>query len=340
MAAQAGKDLVAEERHTTKEAAARVTVTELIDIYVRRRVRGRLRTADKIEARLRRALSDYSAAAAEAEDVCRRDIRELLDRVAERGALREAEKQRQLIGTMFRWAVGQDFIGSDPTSGLAGYSTGERRERVLSDDEIRALWHWVEVLPQDYSAALRLQLSLGARIGEVAGLRAEEIDQNWIWTLPASRSKNRRPRLTPLVGLARQIVSERLAVFERGSLFFGEMGAPLSSQHVASMLVKRRRKPMPVSHFTSHDLRRTVATRLVEIGVPYETVAAVLGHEVGGTNVRILMRHYVRTELLEQKYTALCAWDASLREILLGGNTQPEFVTNVPSSVPQLMYLP
>jgi integrase len=217
MAAKAGKDLVAEETHNTKEAAARVTVAELITIYVRRRVRGRLRTADEIEARLRRSLSDYSTVAADG--IRRKDVRGLLDHVAERGALREAEKQRQLIGTMFRWAVGQDFVGSDPTSGLVGYSTGERRERVLNNDEIRALWHWAEELPPDYCAALRLQLCLGARIGEVSGLRAEEIDQNWIWTLPASRSKNKRPRLTPLVGLARQIVSERLAVFERGSLF-------------------------------------------------------------------------------------------------------------------------
>ena len=105
------------------------------------------------------------------------------------------------------------------------------------------------------------------------------------------------------------------------------------------MLVKRRRKPMPVPHFTSHDLRRTVATRLVEIGVPYETVAAVLGHEVGGTHVRILMRHYVRTELLEQKYAALGAWDARLREILAGSGPQPKLISSAMNSVPELMRL-
>jgi integrase len=335
-AGKAGNDLIAHEKQKANERAARLTLRELIEIYVGKRVRGRLRTAHEIETRLRRALADHLDFAAE--DISRKKVRELLDRVADRGAPREAEKQRQLIGAMFRWAIGQDHVPSDPTLGLAGYGTGQRRDRVLNDSEIVQLWRWLEQLPRDYCAALRLQLCTGARIGEVAGIRVEEIDRNWVWTLPASRSKNKRLRRTPLVGVARQIVSERLAIFDRGALFFGEMGTVLSSQHVASMLVKRRHKPMPISHFTSHDLRRTVATRLVEIGVPYETAAAVLGHEAGGRDVRVLLRHYVRTDLLDQKYAALSGWDAQLRGILSGAPNRGVELLNDPSAR-RLMHL-
>jgi integrase len=334
MAAQAGTDLVAEQRRNKEEASARITVANLISSYVQRRVHGRLRTATEIEARLKRALAGFADLAAD--DLRRRHIRELLDAVADRGALREAEKQRQLIGTMFRWAVGQDLVSADPTSGLSGYSMGQRRERVLSNEELPLLWGWLDELPFDYSAALRLQLCLGARIGEVAGIRADEIDQsNWLWTMPAARSKNKRARVTPVVGIARTIIAEQLDLRRAGALFFSEMGAVLSSQHVASMIVKRRKKDIPVPHFTSHDLRRTVATRLVELGVPYETTAAVLGHEVGGASVRVLTRHYLRSDLLQQKYAALSLWDAHLNTML--ASLSPSFIVNANPSMPKLL---
>lgn len=336
-AAQAGRDLLAEEKQKAEEKAARLSVSCLIDCYVTKRVCGRLRTAHEIETRLRRALRDHLSVAAA--DLARRDVRELLDRVAERGASREAEKQRQLIGSMFRWAIGQDYVSADPTSGLAGYGMGQRRDRVLNDSEIFELWRWLEMLPRDYCDALRLQLCVGARIGEIAGMRAEEVSGDWVWTLPASRSKNKRLRRTPLVGMARHIVSERLAIYASGPLFFGEMGGGLTSQYIASMMVKRRRGVMPISHFTSHDLRRTVATRLVEIGVPYEVSAAVLGHEVGGKEVRVLVRHYVRTDLLDQKCAALAAWDTQLARILAGSFASGTTAMVAPSGARQLVQL-
>ncbi len=173
---------------------------------------------------------------------------------------------------------------------------------------------------KEYAEALKLQLATGARIGEVAGIQAGEVDQHkWLWTLPEHRSKNGRPRVTPLVGLARDIVETRFHNSPDGPLFWSERGLRLDSNLVASMLVKHR-KEVPIDHFTSHDLRRTVATGLVDLGIPYELVAGVLGHEVGAKEVKTLIRHYVRTDLLERKSTALLAWDAKLRQIVCGGN--------------------
>ncbi len=97
-----------------------------------------------------------------------------------------------------------------------------------------------------------------------------------------------------------------------------------NSNLVASMLVKHR-KEVPIDHFTSHDLRRTVATGLVDLGIPYELTAGVLGHEVGVKEVKTLIRHYVRTDLLERKSNALLAWDTRLRQIVCGG----KFLDNV-----------
>jgi integrase len=324
-AAQAGRDALQEEAEAREAAAARMKVGELIDEYIKRGC-AKLRTKHEIEVRLKRALQ--TVVNDPAETIRRRDLRVILDEVADRGVLREAEKQRQSIHAMFKWAVGQDIVPVNPAAGLAPYSAGSLRERVLSPDEIRTLWQWIAVsdLPPDMRDSLRLQLCLGTRIGEVAGIHADEIDrETWLWTLPARRSKNKKQRVTPLVGQAKEIIKARLEGTRRGPLFINETGAALRSNDIGSAIVTRRKR-IPLEHFVSHDLRRTVATQLVELGISFELVAAILGHEIGGTNTRILARHYVRTDLVDRKRVAFEAWDQRLSEIISGQMTSTNIV--------------
>jgi hypothetical protein len=137
-AARAGRDLIAEEEKSRAAAASRLTVEELIEVYVRRRVTGRLRTAADIQRRLHRALAPILKR--HADDIRRREIRELLDAVADQGIEREAEKRRQTVGAMFRWALSQDMVETDPTAGLKAYDPGTPRDRVLNVEEIQILW--------------------------------------------------------------------------------------------------------------------------------------------------------------------------------------------------------
>src|SRR6516164_2024939 len=118
-AARSGRDLIGEEEGAREAAASRITVEKLIGLYVRRRISGRLRTAKAIESRLRRALKPVLQRCAA--DLCRRDIRELLEVPVDQGLVREAEKRRQTVGTMFRWALSQDIVEADRTAGLTGY---------------------------------------------------------------------------------------------------------------------------------------------------------------------------------------------------------------------------
>ena len=317
-AARTGRDLIAEEEERRAAAASRLTVGQLIELYVKRRVAGRLRTAKEIESRLKRALSPIMER--HAEDIRRRDLRELFDQCADQGIEREAERRRQTVGAMFRWALSQDIVETDATAGLKSYDPGTPRDRVLTVEEIERLWKWFDSndIPPVVADILRLELLTGARCGEISGLSAEEINQNqWIWTLPATRSKNKRPRVTPLIGAARQIIEARLSIVQQGPLFSGETGAALSSSHIGHYLLTRRDK-LPIEKFTTHDLRRTVATQLTEMAIPLELVAAVVGHEAGGRDTRTLVRHYVRTDLLDRKRVVLEAWDRRLSEIIEG----------------------
>jgi integrase len=317
-AARAGRDLIAEEEESRAAAALRLTVQQLIALYVRRRVTGRLRTALDIERRLNRALAPILNRYAD--DLRRRDIRELLDAVADQGIEREAEKRRQTVGAMFRWALSQDIVEADPTAGLKAYDPGTPRDRVLTVEEIGALWKWLDsdALPPDPADILKLQLLTGARCGEISGLCAEEIDrEEWHWTLPAARSKNKRPRVTPVLGAARQIIEARLSAVQSGPLFTAETGTVLTAAHIGHYLLARSDK-LPINKFTTHDLRRTAATMLAEMGITLDVVAAVVGHEAGGKETRTLVRHYVRTDLIERKVHVLRAWDERLQGIVTG----------------------
>ena len=280
-AARGGRDLIGEEGEARDAAASRITVASLIDLYLRRRVLGRLRTAKTIESRLRRTLTpilqQYAA------DISRRDIRELLNAMVDVGKGREAEKRRQVCTAMFRWALSQDIVAADPTAGLEAYDRGTPRDRVLTVEEIETLWKWLDTDALSLEAAdiLKLELLTGARCGEISGLRAEEIDRNkWVWTLPAQRSKNGRQRVTPIVGAAREMLERRLSGVENGPLFMLEKGVVVTSAHIGHYLLTRR-TTLPIAVFTSHDLRRTFATMLAEMGISLDLVAAIVGHEFG-----------------------------------------------------------
>ena len=182
------------------------------------------------------------------------------------------------------------------------------------------VWKWFEsdALSLEAADILKLELLLGARCGEIAGLQTAEVDrQKWIWTLPASRSKNGRQRVTPIVGLAREILEQRLFVVEKGPLFVLENGTVLTSSHVGRFLLTRANR-LPVAKFSSRDLRRTFATMVAEMGIALDLVAAIVGHESGGKDTRILVRHYVHTDMLERKALALRAWDDRLKGVVMG----------------------
>jgi integrase len=321
-AARTGRDLVSEEEEKRAAQASRLTIEQLVELYVRRRVTGRLRTAKEIESRLKRALSPVFQR--HVDEIRRRNVRELLDPVADKGNEREAEKRRQTVGAMFRWAVSQDIVETDATAGLTAYDPGTPRDRVLAVDEIEALWRWLksDALPSEPADILKLELLTGARCGEISGLCAEEINrEEWLWTLPAERSKNKKPRVTPLVGGAKQIIQTRLSIVQAGPLFRTETGTILTAAHVGHYLLARRDK-LPITKFTTHDLRRTVATQLTEMGIALDLVAAVIGHEAGSRETRTLVRHYVRTNLLDRKRSCLEAWQRRLSEITEGNSVR------------------
>ena len=295
-----------------------MTLGALIDLYLARRVTGRLRSAVVVARLLRRVLEPLTGMPAA--NVKRRDILPLLEAIAARGHLRAAGHARTLIGGMFKWALSRDLIDVDPTRGLPTFDQGQPRDRILSSTELHQLWPWLETLPNSIPDALRLQLLTGARIGEISGMRIGEVDQSaWVWTLPAERAKNKKPRLTPLIGDARALIVARIEAADDGVLFPSENGSPHTSASIGSALYDRRDR-LPILLFKTHDLRRTVASTMYEIGIARDTISAIVGHSDadGSRGARTLIRHYLKSDLVARKAKALAIWEAHLGAIVAG----------------------
>ena len=319
-AARQSRDLIAEEEAARNEYNQSFTVEWLIAEYAKRRLNERLKTANVIEGRIRRALA--SVMERKATDIRRRDLRQIFDAVADKGHKAAAEKQRSMVQAMFRWALRQDIIEVDPSAGLSVYGQPVARERVLDPNEIRELWPWLGTgdMPAPIADILKLQLCLGARVGEVSGMTAEELEHDGsdrlLWNLPAARSKNGSSRTTPIVGLALEILQPRLKT--TGRLFVSDSGTPQTGGLVGMAIIARRARA-PIAHFSSHDLRRTTATGMAKLGLPLDLIATVLGHEAGGgSETRTLRKHYVHDDFVDRKAAALAAWDRRLRAILTG----------------------
>jgi integrase len=328
-AARQGLDLIAKEEAERDEYDRSFTVERLIDEYAKRRLAGRIRSAKVAERLIRQTLAP--AMKRKALDIRRRDLRQLFDAVADRGHPVAAEK-RTLTQTMFRWALRQDILEIDPSAGLSSYGQATARARVLNPGEIKKLWDWLGTgMPPHVADVLKLQLCLGARVGEVAGMTAPEFEQDasgrLLWRLPAAREKTYTERLTPILGLALGILEPRLATARAGDgrLFMSERGFQPTTSDIGLAIINRRAR-MPIAKWTSHDLRRTLSTHMVETGISLDTVSAVIGHEAGSSRTRTLSKHYVHSDLIERKTNALAAWDTQIRKILSGEKTRTSVI--------------
>jgi integrase len=188
-AARLGRDLIADESQARDE----LTVVDLIDRYLAGKVKNRLRSALEIERTLRRVLAPLASKSAAS--VQRRDLARLFDDIATfQRHERAAAKARQMIGSMYRWAIERGLVDVNPVDGTPRYTVGEPRERVLSPDEIKTLWDWLPTAgfaPSIVDIA-RLEICTGARSGEIAGMGVKEFNlsgETWLWTLPSERQK-------------------------------------------------------------------------------------------------------------------------------------------------------
>ncbi len=246
----------------------------------------------------------------------RRDIVLLYDEVKDRAPI-TANRLIGALSRLFRFSVGRGVIDTSPCTFIEKIPE-QSRSRVLSDDEIRQLWDALDIdnkkidLFRQTKLALKMILLSGARGGEVAGMRWDEIKQS-IWTIPGNRTKNGDDSEIPLTPMMLEIIDRASELSGNKDFVFGSShrDAPLTVRAI-SKAINRHWSEMGVkTQFTPHDIRRSVRTKLAEIGVDDIVAERLMGHRLQG-----MMQVYNRHSYINEKRAALLQWETHLKQLL------------------------
>jgi integrase len=244
-------------------------------------------------------------------------LREVADRITvirrECGAA-TAGRARSSLSSCFTWAMKNGRADANPVAYSDKPKTSPR-ERVLTADELAAIWKACGD-GSHYSAIIRLLVLFGARrseVGSMAWSEFSDLDGSApTWTLPKSRSKNKRPLTLPLTPLALSIVRSVPRMASRDFLF-GSRGHGFKDWSRCKLALDER-CGFAVADWTVHDLRRSFSTAWSEFDIaPPHIREAALNHVEGG-----IANVYNKAKYQAQLRQALLRWEDYIRRLVDG----------------------
>ncbi len=242
-------------------------------------------------------------------EITKRDVRQVVNRVMDRGAPRAANRLLSTIRKLGNWAVDEDYLEENPAAGIKPPGEEVERDRVLSDDEIRALWKAWGTMSFPFGRAMQMLLTTGQRLSEVRNMRWTDIDLGKeLWTLPRELTKSDRSHEVPLSSLALQIL-ETVPRFSGDYVF-----TTTSGERPVAGLSKAKRRADTLSGVIGwrvHDLRRSTGTAMGHMEISEKTISRVMNHKEGGVT-----QLYNRASYLNQKQRALDRWGQVLTNII------------------------
>lgn len=295
--ARAAEELARQREREEREALERrLTVRKLFDRWSEIELAGRRDQGAETKRGLEK---DVLSAIGEryAEEITRADIMAILDAVKARKADRLANRLLAEMRQMFGFALVREIVQADPTAGIKKKDVGgkdEERERVLSEAEIRSLPAAIERanLTQQTQHAIWAMLATCCRIGELTGARLADIDlESGVWTLPDT--KNGKAHTVYLSDFAKRHMAALVALSGAGKWLMPatRTEGPVCSKSITKQVRDRQRGKektngtkqttalcLPGGDWVPHDLRRTGATLMGELGVASDVIEKCLNH--------------------------------------------------------------
>lgn len=241
-------------------------------------------------------------------EITRAEVAHVIDPLLKAGG--EANNAFAVARIFLRWSVRRGYIAHNPMEALRLPTRHKARDRVLSDEELKAVLGTLDT-STSYGTIVLLLLLMAQRRSEIAGLRSEWIDRkSKILTLPPAITKNGLEHAVPLTPLALQLLPEH-----EGLLFSARRSDRPFNGWSKSM--NTLRKACRVD-FRLHDLRRTAATAMARHGVPPYVIERILNHITGSTaeSITPLARIYNRHRYLEEMRGALLVWEGEVLRLL------------------------
>jgi integrase len=307
-------------------AKAKVTLGAVIDSYLTaRKPMLRAKTFDETQRYLRKHWRSLHGL--QIHRIERRDVAARLGEIIEDNGLIAAARARAAISALFAWAVGEGYADQNAVIGThRPDQERSSRDRVLTDAELVEVWNACR--DDDYGRIIRLLMLTGQRRDEVGAMAWSELDHELgTWSIPGARTKNKRPHMITLPPLALSIIEkvERRkdvdCLFGRGHDGFSGWS---KSKAALDARIREARKPAarkardtkPMAPWVVHDLRRTVATRMADLGVLPHVIEAltnhVSGHKSGVAGI------YNRSSYEREVRAALALWADHVRSIVAG----------------------
>jgi integrase len=248
------------------------------------------------------------------ESIKRSEIVRLLDKIEDERGPSMAHLALAFLSKVFNWHASRDDDFLSPIRrGMGRIKLGEHaRERVLADDELRAVWQAAEGMSGPFGHYVRFLLLTATRRNEAANMVREEMLPDGDWIIPAARMKGKQEHVVPLSAAARVIID---AMPNFSSYVFTTNGrTPIGgftryratlNAVVLAELRKLDPEAKPLPNWTIHDLRRTARSLLSRAGINADIAERCLAHTIGG--VRGVYDRYAYHAEKKHAFEALAA---------------------------------
>jgi integrase len=247
------------------------------------------------------------------DSVSRKDVAACILAATRKHGMAAAALARAALSAFFTWDMQQGFAEANPVIGTAMPKQNAPRDRILSDAELSKVWLACD--DSDFGRIVRLLILTGCRRSEVGGMAWSELDfEGGSWTIPKERSKNARAHVLPLMPLMLKVLDGVPQRFERDQLF-GERFAGGFSQWDQDK--SKFDQQIDISEpWRLHDIRRSVATKMADIGIAPHIIETILnhvsGHKSGVAGI------YNRSSYEREVRAALALWEDHINALVSG----------------------
>lgn len=325
-----GIDPIKAKESEKQKVAAIKTVREAVGVFIQRHAKAKNRSWEEVE----RVFNVYiipKMGDRPLPSITPADIHNVLDALMDAGHPYMANRLFAHTRKFFNWCAERHWISEPPTKHISRPAEEEARDRILDNSEVKRLWQGCTDLGWPFGPYFKMLLVTGQRRNEVAGMKWEHLDLgNKLWTLPKEETKAKRQHEVPLSPLAVEILE---ALPRNGTYVFSTTGkTPISGfskakkrcdEIIATNQLKAAGKKKwtekmlqqnQLAPWRLHDIRRTVASGMAEIGVAPHVIEKVLNHSTG--QISGVAAVYNRHTYLREKTDALNAWARALEAIV------------------------
>ncbi|MGI8704959.1 MAG: tyrosine-type recombinase/integrase [Sphingomicrobium sp.] len=291
------------------------TFGELVDHWIEHVAKPNNRSWEKQKRRLEiHVLPHWQSR--QLDSIRRADVRDLIDGIPGDVAPNRA---LTIIRTLFRYAMSRDWIEASPAEAIAKPKSESPRDRVLDMDEVKWVYSTADMLGYPLAGYLKMLFLTGQRRTEVGMMRWEDLNlEQGTWTITSADTKAARAHLVPLPP---QAVSILKATPRLGTYVWTTDGKRYLSGYTH---VKARLDGLLAAQgarlkaWRLHDIRRSVATHMVRLGVTETIVGRVLNHAAQGVTAKVYALHSYEPE----KRSALTRWAAEIERAIAGRSAE------------------